>query len=160
MLISGRNRFRKTGGGLRERDQGLLQEADRPAEQPHHLALGLPVQGRPAEDHDHLYHRRPLQVLEKVDELLAHKFKLKIQGRRRQADHAQDRVGPSLHVAVPVEAPVGRGPARLLRQHLRRRVQVLVRVPRQHPQARHHPPDRQMLHHSDPSTNPFMWGKN
>ena len=40
------------GGGLRERPEGLLQEADRSAEQPNHPALGLALQGGQAEGGD------------------------------------------------------------------------------------------------------------
>ena len=46
------------------------------------------------------------------------------------------------------ETQVGRGREGLLRQHLRRRVPLLVRVPGKHLQARHHTPHRQMLHHA------------
>lgn len=46
---------------------------------------------------------------------------------------------PGLHLAVAAAAPLGRGEAALLRQHLRRPDPVLLRVPWQHAAAGHHP---------------------
>lgn len=51
---------------------------------------------------------------------------------------------PGLHLAVAAAAPLGRGEAALLRQHLRRPDPVLVRVPGQHATAGHHPSHRQV----------------
>ena len=54
----GEHRVRTPGGGVRERAQGLLQEAGGAAQRPHHHADRAAQQGRPTEDHDDLYHRR------------------------------------------------------------------------------------------------------
>ena len=51
-----------------------------------------------------------------------------------------DRQRVRVHVAAPTAPAVGRQAEPRVRQHLRRPVQVLVRVPRVHPKARHHPP--------------------
>lgn len=51
---------------------------------------------------------------------------------------------PGLHLAVAAAAPLGRGEAALLRQHLRRPDPVLLRVPGQHATAGHHPSHRQV----------------
>ena len=43
-------------GGLRERPQGLLQEAGQPAELTDRHAAGRSDQRRQTKDHDHLHH--------------------------------------------------------------------------------------------------------
>ena len=49
---SGERSLREAGGGLRERVEGLLQEADRAAQHAHRLPPWLPQQGRAAEGDD------------------------------------------------------------------------------------------------------------
>ena len=87
---------------------------DPAAEHPHWHADRPAEQGRPPEDHDHLHYRRARSW------------------RRRHDGPKEGGQRPGLPVAESAPASVvGRGEA-LLCQHLRRPVQVLLRVPRKH----------------------------
>ncbi|XP_039715552.1 dynein axonemal heavy chain 17 isoform X3 [Pteropus medius] len=123
---------RTAGGRLRERDQGLQQEADRPAERPDHPAHREPQRRRQDEGYDHLHHRRTRTR------------------RGGQNDHGQGGELAGLYLAVPAPAPLGRREEALLCQHLRRPDPVFLRVPGQHAAAGHHPAHRQVLHNLDP----------
>ena len=91
-----------SGGGLRERPQGLLQEADRDAQQPHHSPSWITLQGRKTESRENL-----------VD-LIKHKLqgddnlydRCPLKRCREQDDSEQDRVFFCLHVAIPTPTQV------------------------------------------------------
>ena len=103
-----------------------LLSTDSAAERPDHAADRQTVARRSTEDHDHLHDRGS-------------------QPRRgRQADRAEGGELAGVHVAVAAATPLGRQGAGLLRQHLRRTVQILTRVPRQHAQTCHHATHRQV----------------
>ena len=103
-----------------------LSLTDSAAERSYHAADRQTVPRRSTEDHDDLYDRGA-------------------QPRRgRQADHAEGGELAGVHVAVAAATSLGRQGTGLLRQHLRRAVQIFARVPRQHATTSHHPAHRQV----------------
>lgn len=76
--------FREARGRLRERPQGLPEEADSAAERSHHAARRRADRKRSTEDHDDLYDRRTRE------------------GRRRKVDsiEGRERVEFSLAIAA------------------------------------------------------------
>ena len=114
--------------GCRYRENECWWMADSTVERADRSADRQAVGRRPTEDHDHLHDRGA-------------------QPRRgRQTDRAEGGELAGVHVAVAAETPLGRQGAGLLRQHLRRPVPLLARVPRQHASPCHYSAHRQVTH--------------
>ena len=96
------------------------------AEYVDHYVAGRPDERRPSEDYDHLYDRRARPR------------------RAQQNDHAQSGERAGVHVAGAVAPSLERLGQGLLRQHLRRPVPLLARVPGQHAPSCHHSSHRQV----------------
>ena len=129
------------GGGLRERPQRLLQEADRDAQQSHHSPSRLTLKGRKTESRDNLYWPNQSQTqrwwqsaqsMFTQETLSAKWFSTRLSLLLPSCGSHSFDTGDSANTTTNKMSEVGRGGGWLLCKHLWRRVPILARVSGKH----------------------------